>query len=40
MKGTTKELIPKMLNLPQDKIYELKEHRKSDRLTQTDIIGR
>ena len=28
MKGTTKELIPKMLNLPHDKIYELKEHKK------------
>jgi hypothetical protein len=27
MIGTTKELIPKMLNLPQDKIYELKEHK-------------
>ena len=27
MKGTVKELIPKMLNLPQDKIYELKEHK-------------
>lgn len=27
MKGTTKELIPKMLNLPHDKIYELKEHK-------------
>lgn len=26
LKGTCKELIPKMLNLPSDKIYELKEH--------------
>jgi hypothetical protein len=25
--GTIKELIPKMLNLPQDKQYELKEYK-------------
>jgi hypothetical protein len=28
MIGTVKELIPKMLNLDSEKVYELKEHRK------------
>src|SRR5574344_138950 len=34
MIGTVKELIPKMLELPEDKVYELKEHKKKRTLYQ------
>lgn len=34
LKGTVKELIPKMLNLPEDKEYELKEYKKKRTLNQ------
>ena len=34
MIGTVKELIPKMLELPEDKVYELKEHKKKRTLDQ------
>jgi hypothetical protein len=34
MIGTVKYLIPKMLNLPEDKEYELKEHKKKRTLDQ------
>lgn len=34
LKGTIKELIPKMLNLPEDKIYELKEYKEKRTLNQ------
>jgi hypothetical protein len=34
MIGTVKELIPKMLELPEEKIYELKEHKKKRTLDQ------
>ena len=34
MIGTVKELIPKMLELPEDKVYELKEHKKKRTLNQ------
>lgn len=34
MKGTPKYLITKLLELPQDKIYELKEHQQKRTLTQ------
>jgi hypothetical protein len=34
MIGTIKQLIPKMLELDQDKIYEIKEHKKKRTLDQ------
>jgi hypothetical protein len=34
LKGTIKELIPKMLNLPEDKEYELKEYKEKRTLNQ------
>lgn len=34
LKGKVKELIPKMLNLPEDKEYELKEYKKKRTLNQ------
>lgn len=34
LKGTVKELIPKMLNLPEDKEYELKEYKEKRTLNQ------
>src|SRR5574344_965534 len=34
MIGTVKELIPQMLELPEDKVYELKEHKKKRTLNQ------
>src|SRR5574344_2362812 len=34
MIGTIKELIPKMLNLPEDKEYELKEYKEKRTLNQ------
>lgn len=36
MIGTCKELIPKMLDLDQDKKYEIKEHRKKRSLNAND----
>src|SRR5574344_2752114 len=34
MIGTCKELIPKMLELPEDKVYELKEYKEKRTLNQ------
>src|SRR5574344_1810577 len=34
LKGTVKKLIPQMLNLPEDKEYELKEYKKKRTLNQ------
>lgn len=34
IKGTPKQLIPKLLDLPQDKEYELKEYKKARTLKQ------